>query len=109
MITEKHFDQSEKEVQCIRIESWRRKRHILLRAQIHNGKETKCCRCTADTKKRRREYAENVRRLRREFNFHLLKDDDVSILCVETHSYSDVSGYITFPNEALLIQHYPVA
>lgn len=32
-----------------------------------------------------------------------------SLSCAWRHSYFDVSGYITFPNEALLIQHYPVA
>lgn len=40
-MTEKHFAQNEKEVQERMNKLGKRKRHILLHAQIHNGKETK--------------------------------------------------------------------
>lgn len=63
---------------------------------IHSGKETKYSKWHTHTGEGtlRTGYAKSARSLRREFNFHLLKDDDVSILCVETHSRTPMSAVI---------------
>lgn len=80
--------------------------HSLFRVHIYNGKEAP-------------EYSgiplcESARNLRGEFNFHLLTDDnDISISRIFARGTAFllrcVSGYITFPNEPLLIRHYPLA
>lgn len=111
-MTEKHFAQNEKEVQ---------ERMNKLGLNCGDANVTFCSvrrfimekkRSTVGVPQTRGNGDGNMRKVCEGYaanSIFIYSRTTTSLSCAWRRIPTDVSGYITFPNEALLIQHYPVA